>query len=127
MVNDRDDLTAYEELRIGFTAAVSHELRTPLARLLSLIESMSLPGADVGALGAFVELGDDLAQQRRRLRRAERDDLPPGLELAEEEHVVDQLVHQLDLRPHLLESRRRVAAGQARTLDQREQARERRP
>ena len=28
------DLTAYEELRAGFTAAVSHELRTPLARLL---------------------------------------------------------------------------------------------
>src|SRR5262245_6789512 len=32
------DLTAYEELRTGFTAAVSHELRTPLARLLSLLE-----------------------------------------------------------------------------------------
>ena len=30
------DLTAYEELRSGFTAAVSHELRTPLARLLAL-------------------------------------------------------------------------------------------
>ena len=27
-------LTAYEELRAGFTASVSHELRTPLARLL---------------------------------------------------------------------------------------------
>ena len=26
------DQTAYEELRVGFTAAVSHELRTPLAR-----------------------------------------------------------------------------------------------
>ena len=33
------DLTAYEELRAGFTAAVSHELRTPLARLLSLLET----------------------------------------------------------------------------------------
>jgi len=38
------------ELRTGFTAAVSHELRTPLARLLVLLESASLPGADVGAL-----------------------------------------------------------------------------
>jgi two-component system phosphate regulon sensor histidine kinase PhoR len=37
---------AYEELRAGFTAAVSHELRTPLARLLSLLETAALPGAD---------------------------------------------------------------------------------
>ena len=35
------------ELRTGFTAAVSHELRTPLARLLVLLESASLPGADI--------------------------------------------------------------------------------
>ena len=41
------DLTAYEELRTGFTAAVSHELRTPLARLLSLLEMATLPGEDV--------------------------------------------------------------------------------
>jgi len=37
---------AYEELRAGFTAAGSHELRTPLARLLSLLESATLPGED---------------------------------------------------------------------------------
>jgi signal transduction histidine kinase len=41
---------AYEELRVGFTAAVSHELRTPLARLLALLESASLPGADRDSL-----------------------------------------------------------------------------
>ena len=41
-----EDTRAYEELRVGFTAAVSHELRTPLARLLALLESASLPGAD---------------------------------------------------------------------------------
>lgn len=40
------DLAAYEELRAGFTAAVSHELRTPLARLLALLETALLPGAD---------------------------------------------------------------------------------
>jgi two-component system phosphate regulon sensor histidine kinase PhoR len=40
----------YEELRAGFTAAVSHELRTPLARLLALLESANLPGADLHAL-----------------------------------------------------------------------------
>src|SRR5881397_3188901 len=41
---------AYEELRVGFTAAVSHELRTPLARLLALLESAILPGADSDAM-----------------------------------------------------------------------------
>jgi two-component system, OmpR family, phosphate regulon sensor histidine kinase PhoR len=40
----------YDELRTGFTAAVSHELRTPLARLLALLESAELPGADHKAL-----------------------------------------------------------------------------
>jgi len=44
------ELSAYQELRAGFTAAVSHELRTPLARLLVLLESASLPGADVESL-----------------------------------------------------------------------------
>jgi two-component system phosphate regulon sensor histidine kinase PhoR len=40
------DLAAYEELRAGFTAAVSHELRTPLARLMVLLDNVSLPGSD---------------------------------------------------------------------------------
>src|SRR4029078_11237895 len=44
-VGDLPELTAYQELRAGFTAAVSHELRTPLARLLALLESAVLPGA----------------------------------------------------------------------------------
>jgi signal transduction histidine kinase len=42
----REETRAYEELRVGFTAAVSHELRTPLARLLALLDSAVLPGAD---------------------------------------------------------------------------------
>ena len=46
----REETRTYEELRVGFTAAVSHELRTPLARLLALLESASLPGADSDAL-----------------------------------------------------------------------------
>jgi two-component system phosphate regulon sensor histidine kinase PhoR len=41
-----EDARAYEELRVGFTAAVSHELRTPLARLLVLIDSAALAGDD---------------------------------------------------------------------------------
>ncbi len=32
---------------MSFTAAVSHELRTPLARILALLDSATLPGADV--------------------------------------------------------------------------------
>jgi two-component system phosphate regulon sensor histidine kinase PhoR len=62
------DLTAYEELRAGFTAAVSHELRTPLARLLALLETAALPGADVetvigqaqAEVGQIRELIDDV-------------------------------------------------------------------
>ena len=49
-LSDRGDVAAYEELRSGFTAAVSHELRTPLARLLSLLETATLPSADVDEL-----------------------------------------------------------------------------
>jgi two-component system phosphate regulon sensor histidine kinase PhoR len=41
-----EEARAYEELRVGFTAAVSHELRTPLARLLALLDSAALAGAD---------------------------------------------------------------------------------
>ncbi len=42
--------SSFDELRTGFTAAVSHELRTPLARILALLDSTDLPGADVSAL-----------------------------------------------------------------------------
>lgn len=41
-----EDARAYEELRVGFTAAVSHELRTPLARLHALLDTAALPGVD---------------------------------------------------------------------------------
>jgi two-component system, OmpR family, phosphate regulon sensor histidine kinase PhoR len=58
------ELSAYEELRAGFTAAVSHELRTPLARMLALLESATLPGADVDAL---VEQAQQEVQQAREL------------------------------------------------------------
>jgi signal transduction histidine kinase len=45
-VDDR----SFDELRTGFTAAVSHELRTPLARILALLDSAELPGADMHEL-----------------------------------------------------------------------------
>jgi signal transduction histidine kinase len=41
---------SFDELRAGFTASVSHELRTPLARILVLLDSADLPGADVPEL-----------------------------------------------------------------------------
>ncbi len=44
------DQKAYEELRIGFTAAVSHELRTPLARLLMLLETIERKPAEAAKL-----------------------------------------------------------------------------
>jgi two-component system phosphate regulon sensor histidine kinase PhoR len=64
----RGDMAAYEELRAGFTAAVSHELRTPLARVLALLETALLPGADTAAIieqaqaevGQIGELIDDV-------------------------------------------------------------------
>jgi two-component system phosphate regulon sensor histidine kinase PhoR len=58
------DLTAYEELRAGFTAAVSHELRTPLARLLALLETAALPGENVHEL---VEQAREEVEQVREL------------------------------------------------------------
>jgi len=58
------ELSAYQELRAGFTAAVSHELRTPLARLLVLLETATLPGADVEEL---VERAEQEVQQAREL------------------------------------------------------------
>jgi signal transduction histidine kinase len=58
------ELSAYQELRAGFTAAVSHELRTPLARLLVLLENATLPGEDVTAL---VEQARQEVHQAREL------------------------------------------------------------
>lgn len=58
------ELSAYQELRAGFTAAVSHELRTPLARLLVLLESATLPESDVDAL---VEQARQEVHQAREL------------------------------------------------------------
>ena len=57
----------------GFTAAVSHELRTPLARLLVLLETATLPGADV----------DELVEQARQEIEATRDLIDDVLFLGE--------------------------------------------
>ena len=54
-------------------------------------------------LGARSEAGDHLFGIGQRERPAERDDLTPGLELAEKEHVVDQLPRLLHLQARLLD------------------------
>jgi two-component system, OmpR family, phosphate regulon sensor histidine kinase PhoR len=59
-----DERGAFEELRVGFTAAVSHELRTPLARLLALLDTALLPDSDPRAL---VERARDEVEQMREL------------------------------------------------------------
>jgi signal transduction histidine kinase len=78
----QEEARSYEELRVGFTAAVSHELRTPLARLLSLLDLASLPGADRDAL---------LAQARE--------------EVEEMSELVDEILFLSELEDQRLESR----------------------
>jgi len=58
------ELSAYQELRAGFTAAVSHELRTPLARLLVLLENATLPGENIDTV---VDQARAEVQQAREL------------------------------------------------------------
>jgi signal transduction histidine kinase len=70
---DLPELSAYQELRAGFTAAVSHELRTPLARLLVLLETATLPGAHV----------DELVDQARQEIEQTRDLIDDVLFLGE--------------------------------------------
>ena len=72
-VGELPELSAYQELRAGFTAAVSHELRTPLARLLVLLETATLPGADVA----------ELVEQARQEIEAARDLIDDVLFLGE--------------------------------------------
>jgi two-component system phosphate regulon sensor histidine kinase PhoR len=72
-IGDLPELSAYQELRAGFTAAVSHELRTPLARMLVLLETATLPGADV----------DELVEQARQEIQAARDLIDDVLFLGE--------------------------------------------
>jgi two-component system, OmpR family, phosphate regulon sensor histidine kinase PhoR len=50
IVDDAMYDATFDALRTGFTAAVSHELRTPLARILALLDSADLPGANVDTL-----------------------------------------------------------------------------
>lgn len=76
-----EDTATYEELRVGFTAAVSHELRTPLARLLALLDSAALGGADTPVLieqaRAEVEQAAELVDEVLFLSELEGEQLAP--------------------------------------------------
>ena len=93
------DLTAYEELRAGFTAAVSHELRTPLARLLALLESASLPDSDPLALveqaRAEVEQIDELIGEVLFLSELETGREVVALGTTPVRPVLDEVVERL--------------------------------
>ncbi len=69
---------------------------------------------------------DDIVDDRRNEHVAEPDNSAAGLELAEEENVVDELGHRLDLLPRLGEQRLCVRAWQRRAVEQCVQPRERR-
>ena len=82
---------------------------------------------DARAVRGLPNPSEHLLDDRQRARRAQRDDGPSGLQLAQEEDVVDELADVLDLRPRLLDERRGVLPRKRRRLQQSEQARERRP
>ena len=85
------------------------------------------PSSTPGARGALAELLERLLEHRLHRRRAERDDARARLELAQEQHLVDELRDLVDLAARLLDERGHVLARQRRRLEEREQPRERRP
>ncbi len=82
---------------------------------------------DTGARGLLGQLGHDLAQDGQHGLGPEGHDTRPGLELGQEQHLVDQLANRIDLAPRLLDELVDVLAGERRELEQGEQPRERRP
>jgi signal transduction histidine kinase len=102
-----EEARAYQELRVGFTAAVSHELRTPLARLLALLESADLPGAELesgrqvvalggtAALPVLEETRDRLADSAERADVTIRIDADPGVELPLRRRMLQVVVENL--------------------------------
>ena len=78
---------------------------------------------DAGPRGGLGQRRGDLAQHREHARRSEGDDGAAGLELAQEENLVDELADLVDFGPRLLNQLRDVRARQERGLEQREETR----
>ncbi|MHB8059511.1 MAG: sensor histidine kinase [Gaiellaceae bacterium] len=99
------DQQAYEELRVGFTAAVSHELRTPLARLLMLLETIERKPAEAAALSAQarheVEEMDELLNDVLFLSELESGREVVSLGTTTAVPVLEQVVRELSERADL--------------------------
>jgi hypothetical protein len=83
--------------------------------------------ADVRSLGAVGKPVASLLQYRQRKRAAEGDDLAAALELGKEQHVVDQLLHLLNLLPRVGKQGVAIRARQIGRLQQGHQSCQRRP
>ena len=106
------DQTAYEELRVGFTAAVSHELRTPLARLLMLLEKIERKPAEAIELSARarheVEEMDELLNDVLFLSELESGREVVSLGTTAAAPVLEQVVQELSERADLAGVKLRV-------------------
>ncbi len=106
------DQKAYEELRVGFTAAVSHELRTPLARLLMLLEKIERKPAEAAALSAQarreVEEMDELLNDVLFLSELESGREVVSLGTTAAVPILEQVVEELSERADLAGVKLRV-------------------
>jgi two-component system phosphate regulon sensor histidine kinase PhoR len=106
------DQKAYEELRVGFTAAVSHELRTPLARLLMLLEKIERKPAEAAALSAQarheVEEMDELLNDVLFLSELESGREVVSLGTSAAVPVLEEVAHKLSERADLAGVKLRV-------------------
>lgn len=106
------DQKAYEELRVGFTAAVSHELRTPLARLLMLLEKIERKPAEAAALSAQarheVEEMDELLNDVLFLSELESGREVVSLGTTAAVPVLEEVAHELSERADLAGVKLRV-------------------
>lgn len=106
------DQKAYEELRVGFTAAVSHELRTPLARLLMLLEKIERKPAEAATLSAQarheVEEMDELLNDVLFLSELESGREIVSLGTTAAVPVLEQVVQELSERADLAGVKLRV-------------------
>ena len=85
------------------------------------------PQLDSGSRSTLGELVDRLLEHGLHGRGAERDDASARLELAEKQHLVDELRDLVDLATCLLDERGHVLAGKRRRLEEREEPGERCP
>jgi len=106
------DQKAYEELRVGFTAAVSHELRTPLARLLMLLEKIERKPAEAATLSAQarreVEEMDELLNDVLFLSELESGREVVSLGTTAAVPILEQVVEELSERADLAGVKLRV-------------------